>query len=115
MQNRSRWLTFFLLIFLAITVSLPSGRLQAATIHVPTDQPTIQAAINAAANGDIVLVAPGTCHENIHFQDKVLKVANSSSGLVQGNTVGNNNKGSCAEGDGMFIGACGSAWIKGGW
>jgi parallel beta-helix repeat protein len=32
----------------------------AATIHVPLDQPTIQAGINAAANGDMVLVAAGT-------------------------------------------------------
>ena len=33
---------------------------QAATINVPADQPTIQAGIDAAVNGDTVLVAPGT-------------------------------------------------------
>ncbi len=32
----------------------------AGTIHVPGDYPTIQAAINAAVNGDEVVVAPGT-------------------------------------------------------
>ena len=32
----------------------------AATINVPSDQPTIQAGINAAYNGDTVLIAPGT-------------------------------------------------------
>lgn len=32
----------------------------AAVIHVPADQPTIQAAIDAAAAGDTVTIAPGT-------------------------------------------------------
>ncbi len=33
---------------------------RSATIHVPADQPTIQAGIDAAVNGDTVLIAPGT-------------------------------------------------------
>lgn len=42
--------------------------LHAATIHVPGDYPTIQAAINAAASGDTILVAPGTYPENINVK-----------------------------------------------
>ena len=39
----------------------------ATTIHVPADQPTIQAGIDAAAVGDTILVAPGWYNENLHF------------------------------------------------
>lgn len=49
----------------------------ASTIHVPGDQPTIQAGINAASSGDTVLVAPGTYYENIDFAGKAITVTSS--------------------------------------
>src|SRR5438552_3400518 len=55
---------------LAATAAANAGN----TIHVPLDQPGIHAGIDAAANGDIVLVAPGTYVENINFRGKLITV-----------------------------------------
>src|SRR5262245_8149847 len=48
------------------------------TIIVPSDQPTIQSAINVATDGDRVLVAPGTYFENINFGKKAITVTSES-------------------------------------
>ena len=51
-----------------------AGTVFAATVHVPGDQPTIQAGIEAAGDGDVVLVAPGTYMEDINFLGKAITV-----------------------------------------
>ncbi len=43
-------------------------------IHIPTDYPSIQSAINAAVNYDTIVVAPGTYYENINFLGKKITV-----------------------------------------
>ena len=43
-----------------ITVLVSAGLADAATINVPADEPTINAAIDAASVGDLILVQPGT-------------------------------------------------------
>ncbi|MGE5303950.1 MAG: hypothetical protein ACM3TN_11595, partial [Alphaproteobacteria bacterium] len=69
-------LNLFTVVILAavLWVGAPFPSVQAATIHVPADQPTIQAAINSAVNSDTVLVAPGTYVENINFRGKAITV-----------------------------------------
>ncbi len=63
----------------------------ASTIHVPADQPTIQAGIEAAGGGDLVLVASGTYVENIDFLGKAIMVrseAGTEATVIDGNRAG---------------------------
>lgn len=75
----------YLIFFTSISISIATG----ATINVPKDYPTIQLGIDAAANGDTVLVAPGTYVENIDFMGKAVTVRSSGGKWI---TVINGNK-----------------------
>jgi parallel beta-helix repeat protein len=78
-----------------IILALSTQICNATIINVPSEQPTIQAGINAASLGDTVLVSPGLYIENIYFQGKgivvrsvygadvtVIKAANPDSATV---------------------------------
>jgi parallel beta-helix repeat protein len=65
-----------------ITVLFTTQLSLARVINVPGDAPTIQAGINAASNGDMVLVAPGMYREIINFSGKAITVTSSGGASV---------------------------------
>jgi hypothetical protein len=77
----------------------------AGTINVPADQSTIQEGINAAVDGDTVLVAPGTYPENINFIGKKILVTSHfalnqdtsfvRTTVIDGSTPSNTDSASC--------------------
>ncbi|MHC4944847.1 MAG: FG-GAP-like repeat-containing protein [Planctomycetota bacterium] len=61
------------------------------TIHVPGDYPTIQQAIDAAVDGNVVIVDSGTYVENIDFLGKAISVQSSEgpeATVIEGNQAG---------------------------
>ena len=72
------------LLLAAVPVSGASGR--AATHRVPSDFPTLQAAFDAASNGDTVIVARGTYPGPFTLR-KTLKVAGEDAVLLGGDPI----------------------------
>ncbi len=64
-----------------------------AEIYVPDDQPTIQDAIKASAQGDTVVVRPGTYVENVNFNGKAITVRSELGPRVT--VIDGNQTGSC--------------------
>lgn len=93
----------YFILLLALFVSCIN--VNSATRNVPAQYSTIQAAINAAVNGDTVLVAPGTYLENINFRGKNIVVTSTffltndpsiiSSTIIDGSNPSQPDSGSC--------------------
>ncbi len=77
----------------------------AHVIRVPADYPKIQLAVNAAVNGDSVVVFPGTYFENVIFRGKKIVLTSRycetgdasfiSSTIIKGSTPAFSDTGSC--------------------
>jgi VCBS repeat-containing protein len=83
MTTKIRFQFLSIITILSMLITIPQPALAAgATINVPGDYATIQAAINAASSGDIINILAGTYVENI-VVDKPLTIM----GAGQGNTI----------------------------
>jgi len=75
-----------------------AGHVGAAQILVPADYSTIQAAIDAAADGDVIIVSPGRYIENINFLGKGITLQSTNpedKGIVAATIIDGNQAGSC--------------------
>lgn len=77
-------------------VVVTSALAPAAIRLVPVDYPTIQAAIDAAVDGDIVIVDPNTYFENINFNGKAITIRSidpENLSIIESTTIDGNQIG----------------------
>src|ERR1043166_7764084 len=74
-----------------VVVCLLMGTTYAGVMSVPSDEATIQQAIDVANNGDLILVSPGTYFENIDFRGNTItlrSIAGPDQTILDGHNAG---------------------------
>lgn len=92
MGPKLAWKCLIVYLFIIFLVSLPckiSAQIFLNLVHVYPGQ-RIQLAIDAANNGDFIIVHPGTYYENIRISDKIITLW--SSDLNPANTIIDGNR-----------------------
>ena len=72
-------LHWFSVVFLMLSCIFKS---LAATLQVPADYPTIQAAVDAAHSGDLLVVSPGIYNESVLISGKDILISRKETGVV---------------------------------
>lgn len=70
----------------ALAFTAIPGMVHAAEIRVPADHPTIQAAVNAAANGDTIHIAPGVYTNQVRILSKELTLIGQPGAVLRART-----------------------------
>ena len=94
-----------ILVFFCAVLFVCLNSLFSAEINVPADYSTIQAAIDAAGDGDIITVMPGRYYEKIDMSGKDITLQStdpSDPAIVEATIIDGNDSGSvivCASGE----------------
>jgi hypothetical protein len=83
-----------------LAVAIAACPALAATIRVPKDQPTVQAAIDAASDGDLIDVAAGTYLETIDLLGKAVTIQGEGPCCTYIDAGGSGPAVTCASGEG---------------